>query len=118
MSGRATGDVTRVTDELPTRPCFFTNPTISPVFKTIVLFGSPFVLLAAVIAAIWLLSYFTNGVSATVIVLGELPLAGAIVAFVFRKIELKVFLGALLIFGLITNLQAIIGGVVWLIRGY
>jgi hypothetical protein len=105
-------------DESPARRGFLENPAILPVLKTIVFFGLPFLLFGGIATAIWLVSYFTNVLSATVIVLGELPLIGSIIAFVCRKIELKTFLYALLIFGLIINLQAIIGGVVWFIRGY
>ena len=103
--------------ELPARRGFFENPAIPPAFKTIVFFGVPLLVLGGLVAAVWLLSYRTDVLSAAYTVIVGLPLAGAVITFAIGKIDLKTFLIVALVFGF-PFLPVIVGGVVWLIRGY
>ena len=100
--------------DLPTRGGFFANRPIPIIVEATV---GCFVFCACVAAAIWLVSHFIDGPQAAGFVIGNVPLAGVIIAFAFRKIELNVFLIGLFVFGLIVNIQPIIAGVVWLICG-
>ena len=103
--------------ELPTRRGFFDNPAIAPALKTIVFFGVPLLVLGGLVAAVWLLSHRTDVLSAAYTVIVGLPLAGAVITFAIGKIDLKTFLIVALVFGF-PFLLVIVGGVVWLIRGY
>lgn len=102
----------------PKKRGFFENPAIPPPLKVVAFFGLPVLFVGCVAVAIWAVSHFTGWPNATVVVFDNLPLAGAVICFAFRKITPKELLFAVLLFGVVPNSILILGGIVWLIRGY
>jgi len=94
---------------------FFANPAFPLWFRAVVLFGLPWVWLAGVAAAIWLVWHYTDLVAAVDIVLLAQIFAVGLIAVARRKLELKELLVFILILG--SPLPLFLFGA-WLFGGY